>query len=125
MSWDANPAFSSEPETYDGLLTFTGAGAGTPTKNYGKGMTVSYVSSGRYRLTFADFPGNFISPGGPNFQAGTPGNIKNYSAIFGAFDSTGKIVDIFVYNSSGTLTDLTSDQTVSFQMSFKRAEKTL
>lgn len=125
MALDSHVQHAVEPELHAHPVTFTGAGAANPTKNFGKGIAVTWVSSGRYRLTFVDAPGNLVCPGGPNWQDATPANLKNFSAVLGSFDSTGKIVDIFIYNSAGTLTDLTSTNIVSFDLQFKRASTTL
>ena len=121
MSIDAVPQRASEPESYEQLISITGAGAGTPVKNYGKGVAITWVSTGRYRLTFTDHPGNFITLGGPSWQDATPANLKQFSAVTNGPDATGKIFDLFVYNGSGNLTDLTSTNTLSCAMVFKRA----
>jgi hypothetical protein len=125
MSFDNSPLRCTEPETVKWAVAFTGAGAANPTKNYGKGVAVTWVSTGKYRLTFVDAPGNLVSPGGPSFQDATPGNLKGYTAVFGTFDTTGKIVDVSFYNSSFNLTDLTSTNVASFVMLFKKAQSTL
>jgi hypothetical protein len=125
MSFDNHPQRCVEPETVEWPITIVGAGAANPTKTYGKGVAVTWVSTGKYRLTFVDAPGNLVCPGGPNFQDATPGNLKNFAAVFGTFDSAGKVIDVSVYNASGTLTDLTSTNTVSFAMLFKKAQTTL
>lgn len=125
MSFELYPQRASEPDSYEQLITFTGAGAATPTKNFGKGVAITWVSTGLYRITFTDPPGNMIDTGGPNFQATTPGDLKGYSAVFGLFDSTGKIVQVSIYNSTFTLADLQLLQTVGFAMVFKRSQNTL
>lgn len=125
MSFEMYPQRATEPETYTHFVTFTGAGAGTPTKNYGKGVAVTWVSTGLYTLTFVDPPGNLVSMGGPSFQATTMSALKGYSAVLGAFDSTGKIVQVSVTNSSFALADLQVLQTMSLELIFKRGQTTL
>ena len=125
MAFDAEPARAMEPELVAWPVTFTGAGAANPTKNYGKGVAITWTSTGLYRLTFVDAPGNLVCPGGPNWQDATPANLKGFTAVFGAFDSTGKIISVSIYNSAGTLTDLTSTNVVSFDMQFKKAQASL
>lgn len=125
MALDSHLPHATEPELHNHPIAFTGAGAGNPTKTVGKGVAITWVSSGRYRLTFVDPPGNLISTGGPCLQDATPANLKNFSAVFGSFDATGKIVDVYFYNGSGTLTDLTSTNKVAFDLKFKRAELAL
>jgi hypothetical protein len=121
MSLELYPQKASEPETAEMLVSFTGAGAANPTKVYGKGVTVTWTSTGLYKLTFSDPPGNLVCPGGPCFQATVPAGVKGYTAVFGAFDATGKIVSVSIYNSTFALADLAAAQTVSFAMVFKRA----
>jgi hypothetical protein len=118
---DMYPQRASEPESSEVLIAFTGAGAANPTKVFGKGLAITWVSTGLYRLTFTDPPGVLVCPGGPCWQATVPAGIKGYTAVFGAFDSTGKIIQVSVYNSAFALADLAAAQTASFAMVFKRA----
>ena len=37
-----------------------GTGAANPTKEFGVGITPTWVSTGRYRFTFSEYPGTFL-----------------------------------------------------------------
>ncbi len=56
----------------------TGAGAATPTKRYGPGVTVSYIGTGIYRFTFARHVGNYLDF---NYALAdsTPGDVKAHA----------------------------------------------
>lgn len=121
MSQERYPARSSEPEQWDVFIAMTGTGNGTvPTKNRGRGVTLTWVSTGIITLTFADYPGVFLG-GSPTWQATTASALKGFSVVFGAFDATGKIVNINITNASSTLVDLQVLQTLGLQLSFSSA----
>lgn len=121
MSQDGYPARASEPEQFDLFVVMTGTGNGTvPTKNIGRGVTLTWVSTGIIKLTFADYEGVFMG-GSPTWQATTASALKGFSVVFGAFDATGTIVNINITNSSQTLVDLQVLQTLGLQLSFRRA----
>ena len=124
MSLEAYPQRASEPETYEHILTFTGAGSSNPTVNFGKGLTVARTSQGVYTITFVDFPGNLCGFGA-SFQATTISDLKGYTCVIGRFDATGKILIINITDSSQALQDLTSTRTISLSITFKRAQTTL
>lgn len=122
MSFDSDPLRCTEPEAYDVVVSFTGNGAASPVKNYGKGLTVTWVSTGLYAITFTDNPGNLIGMvGGAGFQATTMSALKGYDATLGAMDATGKIVQVSITNSSFALADLQVLQTACVVLRFKRA----
>jgi hypothetical protein len=125
MSLDAYPQRCLEPESIETPVVITGAAAANPTKNFGKNVVVTWVSTGRYRFTFQDSPGVLLGPPGVSYQDATPGNLKTFSTVFGTMDATGKIIDGFVYNASGTLTDLTSTNVLRVSFLFKRSQSTL
>lgn len=125
MSQERYPSRSSEIEQFDLFIAMTGTGNGTvPTKNLGRGVTLTWVSTGIITLTFGDYPGVFMG-GSPAWQATTASALKGFSCVFGAFDSTGKIVNINITNSSQTLVDLQVLQTLQLQLCFKSAASTI
>lgn len=115
------PGKVSEPEVRDVRIRFTGASAATPTKNLGKDVTISYISTGLYELTWAAgcVPGVFASVGAPAYQATTASQVAGYTAAFGDFDATTRKLRVSVYNSSFALADLTSTQKLAFTVTFK------
>lgn len=117
---DSYPKRASEPELYGQLITLVGTGAAAPTKIYGRGVACTRVSTGLYTLTFTDSPGNLVGVG-YGFQATTMSALKGYTVVLGAFDATGKIVQFSVTSSTFALVDLAVLQTLSMELTFKRA----
>ena len=130
MSQERWRQWSSEPEQIDLNVTMTGTGNGTvPTKNFGRGVTLTWVSTGVIKMTLAENIGNFMGgAGGYSFQAispATPSQLAGFSVVFGAFDSTGKIVNMNIFNGSLAAADLQVGQILSLQIPFKMAQSTL
>lgn len=123
MTIELYPVRGSEPEGWIHTTLITGT-AGTVTKVSGKGVTVTYIATGVYQLTFADYPGSFGGVSG-DFQATTMSALKGYTAVLGSFDATGKIVQVSVFNSSFAAADLIVSQWLSLGLEFKRAQTTL
>jgi hypothetical protein len=112
--------WANEPETVSFYVTMTGTGNGTvPTKFFGRGITLSWISTGIVQLTFGDRAGAFMGGGPAGWQAATPSQLKGFSAVFGSFDATGTIVQVSITNSSQTLVDLQTGQILTLELVFK------
>lgn len=127
MSQERYPARSTEPETVTEYVTMTGTGNGTvPTKNVGRGVTLTFAGTGLVTFTFGDFLGSFINFGA-DFQGISPSNaaaVKGFGLAFGAFDAAGKVVTASITNSAGTLVDLQLGQVAMVSMVFRAAGST-
>lgn len=111
---------SAEPEliTYE-VLGLGASGAVSEVASTTSGVALSYVSAGRYRLTWPESPGIFCVALA-SLQATTPADVKNYSVVTGAYSTTAYTLDIYVYNASGTLTDLAALNWLNGTVKFKR-----
>jgi hypothetical protein len=115
MSFDQFRPLASEPEVRQHLVKFVG-GSAAVTKVYGSGITVTYTSTGVVTLTWTDNPGTFIGLVG-TFQATTPGNVKSYVLVPGAYSSTAGLA-LNLYE-SGSLTDLAALEWLTCIVLFK------
>lgn len=124
MSQDKWRQLSTEPDQVDLNVTMTGTGNGTvPTKNFGRGVTLTWVSTGVIKMTLAENIGTFMGgAGGYSFQAVSPATasqLAGFSVVFGAFDSTGRIVNMNIFNGSLAIADLQPGQILALQIPFK------
>jgi len=110
------------PEAELRVLDLTGAGASTPTKNSGPGAVVSRAGVGDYKFTFNENPGNFVCFGRPGLRSTTGVDLKNFDAVLKNYDTTNFVVEVFVFNGAGAATDLTSAQSLSIPVWFKRTK---
>lgn len=120
---NAYPLRSSEPDTVVCPVLIEGAGAANPTKHEGKGVTVTWVSTGIYRYTFSDHQGKFIGAPAPGISdtvvagvAGFTGHVDQDS-----YTAAGKAVDVHVYNAAQALADLPATSYMYFEPRFKRS----
>lgn len=120
---DLDPLRCTEAEAELAIVSFTGTGAANPTKRLGRGVAITWVSTGLYQLVFGDKQGLFE---GMNFgfDATVPGGVAGYTAVAGAFDATGTILQVSVYNSAFALANLAALQNVLLMIFFKRADPT-
>jgi len=129
MSLEKYPQYSSEPEQTDLCVTMTGTGAASPTKTVGRGVTLLRTGTGLVQMTLGDNIGTFLGgAGGFSFQTGgavTASQLAGWSVVFGAFDSTGKIVTMTIFNGSLAAADLLTGAVLALQMPFKAAQFTL
>jgi len=105
------------------LVRFVGGTAAvTKVAATSPGVAVTYVSTGVVDIDWsgnANNPGVFLGlVGGPAFQATTPGDVKAYEGIPGAYNSTTKKLRLSLYE-SGTLTDLAALEWCSICVAFQ------
>jgi len=117
------PVRSGAPEVVLHFLRITGAGAANPTKNYGPGMTVTWISTGRYKVTFNEAQGVFIgvqAQYATNAPAAGNGQLINVDR-----DSAGSTSFEFFIEDPGTdavanaLADLASTDSVFMVIAYK------
>ena len=111
----------TEPGVFHHLVRVLGVGAGDPTKQVGRGITVTRVAAGKLRYTWADGPGAYL---GFNFsfQATTQSDLKGYTVVAGEYDTTNKRIDLWVYDSTFTLADLAALQKLFVDFAFKTVD---
>lgn len=103
------PARGTVQEGTDYAIRILGTGAATPTKQEGEGVTVSYLATGSYRITFAENPFQFIGAF-YGLLATTNSALKGYTVVFTDYDATNFRLDFIVYNSSFAAADLAATQ---------------
>lgn len=113
-----NPPKSTVPNERDYKLRILGTGAANPTVEVGQNMTVAWVSTGLYRITWSPGPGKFIGWSGPGWGAATTGDLKGYTAVRDTYDTTNHQLDVAVYNSSFALADLAANQYMDATFTF-------
>ncbi len=122
MSMSQERQWTNEPELESYFVGLAGAGNGVvPTRTFGRGITLSYVSTGIVKLTFGDYPGRFVGGGILGKRATTPSQLASFDVVFGDPDATGTIFQASITNSSETLVDLQANQTITLELVFKRA----
>lgn len=124
MSLESYPARVSQPEIFDEVIRAIGAATATPTKKYGKGVTIARTGVGVWSLTFSDFPGNFVSAS-YMLQDATASVVKGWTVTLGDFDATGKIVSLSIWNSTFAAADLAATSKIGLTLKFTRADPTL
>jgi hypothetical protein len=129
MSLDAWQKKSTEPDTIELEVTMVGNATitTTPTKGYGKGVTLNRTGVGVITLTLAENIGSFVGGAGKfSFQtAGTASTLAGWSVVFGAFDTAQKVVTVNIFNGSLAAADLLTGATLALQMPFKRVATAL
>lgn len=112
MSTDFYQTRHSSPNRVTVKGSFVG-GTEEATKATGRGFTVAWVSTGKYRITL-DEKYFALEHAGFSMQATTPGNVKAYAWVFTALASN-QTVDVYLYE-SGTLTDIAALEWVHFEL---------
>ncbi len=118
MSIDSFDPQCIEPGLIEHIVKLAGAGASTPTKTFGRGVTIGRTGAGAYTLTWAEFPGTYVGLTGFSFESGTQSGLKGYTVVTNS-PSSG-VITINVTNAGETLTDLASGQSLTLKYTFKR-----
>ena len=113
------PGRSAHREMVEFPVRILGTGAANPTKQEGNGVTVTWVSTGLYEVTWAESPYQFIGYSA-GLLATTPGDLKGYTVVCGDFNTTTKKIRFSVYNSSFALADLAATQRLCLNFKFAR-----
>ncbi len=114
------PLRTTVQEGVDYVVRILGTGAATPTKQEGEGVTVTYLATGSYRITFADQPFQFIGAFA-GLLATTNADLKGYTVVFTDYDATNFRLDFIVYNSSFAAADLAATQRLCILAKFARS----
>lgn len=105
---------------HDFTVTFVG-GTAAVTKLRGPGIAVSYISTGIVELTWSaneTRPGIFDGLKGWGFRATTPGDVKAYTCVAGAYNTSTRKLRINMYDGSNNLVDLAALQWLTVTLAF-------
>lgn len=114
-----NPQRTTIQEATDYVIRILGTGASTPTVQEGIGVTVSYVSTGKYKITFAENPFQFVGAF-YGLLATTMADLKGYTVVFEDYNSTAFTIQFTVFNSSFAAADLAATQRLCINLKFQR-----
>lgn len=120
MSAAEYEVLSNVPEIRQHVIRVLGGTNAVSVAAGGKGMTLAYVSAGRFTLTFSNTydPGDFIGAV-CTFSADTPADVKSYVAVVESYAS--RVVEVFMYE-SGTLTNLAALEYVTVVLYFSETK---
>lgn len=119
MSQEAWPQKSTEPDEVVSRVRFVG-GSAAVTKLYGTGVTVTYIGTGLVDLVWAEFPGVYIGVDGWGFDATTAADLKGFTVVPGAYNTTTRTLRLSITNASEALTDLAAAQNLTIGIAFGR-----
>ena len=120
MSAAEHEARFTEPGLRAHFLKFVG-GTAAVTLVYGKGMTVTYVSTGIVEIAWPALPlqpGAFLGLAGrPAFEATTQADVKSFEAIAGVYNTSTHKLRVHLFE-SGSLADLAALEWCSMTLLF-------
>jgi len=119
MSGDAYPVRSSEPESRERTIRLLGVNNADPTKEVGKGVTVTRTAEGVYLITWTRDPGYFMGVKGYMFGGLVAADCKGYTATRGLYSATAYTLSISVWNSTFAAADIIADQYLDITIAFK------
>ena len=113
----------NQPDACDYFVKFVGGTtAVTKVAGTGKGVTVTYISTGVVDLTFELGCGKFLGlAGAPAFEATTQSGVKGYTAVAGVFNTTTRTLRLNICNAAESLTDLAALQWLSVTACFSES----
>lgn len=117
MSLQAFPARSTTPEVEEHLIRIQGAGAADPVNETARGVTVTHVATGQYRITWAEDPGAYVGAT-YGLEAATPGDAAGHTLIFDTYASN--VLDFIVYDAADAADDLEANEYATLRVAFKR-----
>lgn len=116
---DAFPQRNSSPEIECHHVRLLGTGAAAPTKQIGRGITVTRTSAGLYKLTWAETPGTFVGISGA-FGAATPDDMQGHTFARDTYDATAFSLEVLVQDSAFNVDDLEANEYLDLQVYFTR-----
>lgn len=121
MGQDAYNDQASEAYVVKHTVRMQGTGATAPSKEFGRGVTITRLGVGNYRLTWSDNPGNFIGFAEPGKQSTAAGALKQCTVDAIAWDATNRRLDIQLWSSAGAARELAAAEWLTLTIAFKRA----
>jgi hypothetical protein len=122
MSHAEFPIKFTEPDLRAHVVKFVG-GTAAATKVFGKGMTVTYISTGIVEIAWpnaAATPGAWIGPAGECFEATTQADVKNFKAVVGVYNASTRKLRVHLFE-SGSLADLAALEWLTLVLLFKES----
>lgn len=121
MSAAQYEVLTNTPELRQHVIRVLGGTNAVTVQSGGEGMTLAYVSAGRFTLTFSSVfdPGVFVGAVA-TFSAATPADVKNYVAVIETYAS--RVVEVFMYE-SGTLTNLDALEYITVVLYFSETKR--
>jgi hypothetical protein len=124
MSLDAWNDKATEPDMVKILVRMAGAGAATPTKVRGRGVTLNRTGAGIVTMTFNESQSNFGTFIGCVFgyDSATQANLKGYTAVVSPPVASGltMVSTLNITNNADTLADLAAGQNLTLLLMFTR-----
>lgn len=114
---DFSPSRSSVHEDRVHKIRIQGTGAADPTVEVGQRVKVTHVTTGQYRITWSEAPGQF-EVASLDLGAANPADLKGYSVVRDTYDSTNLQIDFVVFNSSFNAADLAAAQFLDLTITF-------
>lgn len=114
------PPRVSEPSLLDQVVQIVG-GTAAITKVFGQGVSVTYVSTGLFDVTWSanqSKPGTFLGPRGYTFHATTAANVKAYTCVTGVYSVSARTLRVSIYDASNNLVDLAALQWLTITVAF-------
>ena len=105
-------SMTNEPNLREWVVQFVG-GTAAATKVFGKGITVTYVSTGLVDLgwsTVDAIPGVFLGPKCLQLHATTQSGIKGYTVATGVYNTSTRKLRVAIWDASNNLVDLAALQ---------------
>jgi hypothetical protein len=108
------------PTERDYTISFVG-GTAAVTKEFGKGVSLSYVSTGLVDLVWSaneSRPGINVGLKSFGFRATTVAQVKGYSVALGDYSVSTRTQRLAIWDASNNLVDLTSTQRLCLTVAF-------
>lgn len=118
MSAQPYPVRSTQAENVTHKVRGVGGATAITQVTERSGVTLSWLSTGTYRMQWAQNPGRHL---GNDFtlSATTPANLAGHTVVFGAYDSTNYRLDFVLTNASDAVHDLAALEWVDLRIDFK------
>ena len=109
------------PESRLWQFRLVGAGAAAMTISQPTttpGVTMTQVGTGDHKMTFKENPGVYCGADAA-FQSATMTDLKQFTIVFKDYDAVNFAIEFTIFNGSGTAVDLSTAQSLNFQVVFK------
>jgi len=101
-------------------IRLLGTGALDPTVECGKGISVAYVTTGEYTITWSENPGTFVGMS-YGLGAATPANIAGHTVIHDTYNTTAFSLDVWFYNASDAAHDPAANEYLELFVHFAQS----
>jgi len=119
MSMNAYPPRDTTPEIECHHVRLLGTGAADPTKQIGRGISVTRTSAGLYKLTWSENPGTFVGLSA-TFGAATPADLAGHTIVRDTFDTSAFTLEVLMSGATEVAHDLAANEYIDLQVYFTR-----